>query len=81
MTETKREGMIAAIAEDWVDGIDIKDYCKFYDFFINLLSRMIHQTLISWLVVEKTTTIGTCQSPPPLFPSLQHLYWDMEVWD
>ena len=28
MTETKREEMIAAIAEDWVDGIDIKDYLR-----------------------------------------------------
>lgn len=28
MTETKREEMIAAIAEDWVDGMDIKDYLR-----------------------------------------------------
>ena len=28
MTETKREEMIAAIAEDWVDGIDLKDYLR-----------------------------------------------------
>ena len=28
MTESKRDEMIAAIAEDWVDGIDIKDYLR-----------------------------------------------------
>ena len=28
MTETKREEMIAAIAEEWVDAIDLKDYLR-----------------------------------------------------